>query len=206
MYEKLQGIYAISDELLTPDAVVVQKAKEALQAGAKLFQYRNKHQSDDEVEPVCRELQAVCREAGALFIIDDRAHLAQKIGADGLHVGENDMPLAEAKAIFPDGIIGVSCYGNVQKALQAQKEGASYVAFGSFFHSPTKPHSGIVSMSVLEEAKKALHIPIGAIGGIDFSNVHLIAAYKPDMICFVNAIFDGDVKKNIKILKQGMNV
>lgn len=203
---RLQGLYAITDEYLTPDETVLDQAKSALQSGVKLLQYRNKHDSDEKVESICIELQALCREYGALFIIDDRPYLAQKIQADGLHVGKNDMPLSQARAIFKDGIIGVSCYGSVKKALQAEDDGASYVAFGSFFYSPTKPLSGIVSPSVLKKAKEQLSIPICAIGGIDTTNIHNVAALKPDMICCVSAIFDGDIKNNVKILKQGMNV
>ena len=206
LHPNLYGLYAITDEKLTPDALVVQKSKEALLAGVKILQYRNKNDSDEAVQNICEELQELCREFGATFIIDDRPYLAQKIKADGLHVGKDDMPISEARAIFTEGIIGVSCYGSVKKALQAQEEGADYVAFGSFFHSATKPHSGIVSHSVLQKAKEALDIPVCAIGGIDATNIHTIASYKPDMICCVSAIFDGDIKKNIKILKQGMNV
>ena len=201
-----KGLYAITDDILTHDDVVLQKAKEALLCGVKVLQYRNKKSTDDAVEAVCIELQKLCTEMGALLIIDDRPYLSQKIKADGLHVGKDDMQLTEARTIFKEGIIGVSCYGSLKKALEAQNEGASYVAFGSFFHSPIKPYSSIVSLSVLQKAKKTLAIPVCAIGGIDVSNIHTIAAQNPDMICCVSAIFDGDIKKNIKILKQGMNV
>lgn len=155
MCNKLSGIYAISDEILTPDTEIIAQAKKVILGGARIFQYRNKKKSDREVEQICRELQALCRKYDTLFIIDDRPHLAQKIGADGVHIGKDDMSLCETRKIFPYGIIGVSCYGSVVKAKKAEAEGASYVAFGSFFTSPTKPHSGIVSLSVLEKAKKA---------------------------------------------------
>jgi len=162
---RLQGLYAITDEVLTPDAKVLACVQEALEAGVQIIQYRNKTKSDAEVRETCVALQALCREFDALFIIDDRPNLAHAIGADGLHIGKDDMPLREARAIFPHGIIGVSCYGSVKKALEAQEEGADYVAFGSFFPSPTKPHSGIVSKSVVGKAKEALHIPVCVIGG-----------------------------------------
>lgn len=164
MENKLQGLYAITDECLTPDNVVLSKVKEALHAGANIIQYRNKINSDEEVELVCIMLQELCRQYNAVFIIDDRPYLAQKIKADGLHIGKDDIPLAQARAIFPHGIIGVSCYGSVTKAKEAEAEGADYVAFGSFFHSPTKPKSGIVSKSVISKAKESLKIPICVIG------------------------------------------
>ena len=202
----LKGLYVITDEKLTPDDTVVEQAKTALTAGVKILQYRNKTNSDDEVENICVELQALCKAQDAIFIIDDRPHLAQKIKADGLHIGKDDMSIQEARVIFPEGIIGVSCYGSVRKALEAQDEGANYVAFGSFFHSPTKPHSGIVSVSVLAKAKAALSIPVCAIGGISVTNIHEISSHTPDMISVVSAVWEGDIKRNINQLTQGMKV
>jgi len=206
MSHRLQGLYAITDEVLTPDTTVVAQVEKALQAGANIVQYRNKNADDAQIEAVCRELLSLCQEYDVPFIIDDRPHLAHKIKADGLHIGKNDGPLSEARAIFPHGIIGVSCYGSIRKAKEAQEEGADYVAFGSFFPSPTKPKSGIISMSVIQKAKEALDIPVCVIGGINSSNIHEIAAHKPDMISVVNDIFNGDIKRNITHLKQGMNI
>jgi thiamine-phosphate pyrophosphorylase len=202
----LNGLYAITDEKLTPDATVVEQVKTALQAGVKIIQYRNKTDTDSDVEEICIHLQALCTLHSATFIIDDRPHLAQKIKANGLHIGKDDMSIQEARVIFPEGVIGVSCYGSVRKALEAQNEGASYVAFGSFFHSPTKPHSGIVSVGVLAKAKAALSIPICAIGGINVTNIHEISAHAPDMISVVSAVWEGDIKRNILQLTQGIKV
>jgi thiamine-phosphate pyrophosphorylase len=202
----LKGLYAITDEHLTPDSTVLAQVTIALNVGVKLLQYRNKTAHDDDIETLCRELQHLCREHHAFFILDDRPHLAQKIGADGLHIGKDDMDLARARDIFPQGIIGVSCYGSIKKALEAQEQGADYVAFGSFYPSPTKPHSGIVSLSVLDKAQEVLTLPVCAIGGINVTNIHEIAAHKPDMISVVSAVWEGDIHRNIRQLHQGMNV
>ncbi|MDY0122226.1 MAG: thiamine phosphate synthase [Sulfurimonas sp.] len=175
MDKKLQGLYAITDEVLTPDDTVLTQVREALEAGVKILQYRNKNASDSEVK---------------------------EIGADGLHIGKDDMPLSEVREIFPKGIIGVSCYGSVKKALETQAEGASYVAFGSFFPSPTKPHSGIVNKSVVTKAKESLEIPVCVIGGISAANIHEMAALHPDMISVVSAVFDGNITHNVKNLLQ----
>lgn len=202
---ELRGLYVITDEFLTPDPTVVSQVREALEAGADVVQYRNKTKTDDDVETVCRELQSLCREYGAPFIIDDRPELAAAIGADGLHIGKDDMPLEAARAIFKAGIIGVSCYGSVRKALEAQEAGADYVAFGSFYPSPTKPLSGIVNPNVIPKAKAQLRVPVCAIGGINLLNIHEIAALKPDMVCVVSAAFEGDIARNVTQLTQGMN-
>lgn len=197
------SLYAITDDYLTPDETVLEQVKESLDAGIEILQYRNKIKSDTEVRDICIALQKMCKEYSVPFIIDDRPELAQEIGADGLHIGKDDTPIKEARAIFTDGIIGVSCYGSVRKALEAEAEGASYVAFGSFFPSPTKPHSGIVSRSVIQKAKDAVNIPICVIGGISHTNVHEIVKEKPDMISLVSSVYDGCITSNVKnLLKE----
>ncbi|WP_296824841.1 thiamine phosphate synthase [Sulfurovum sp.] len=206
MSKLLKGLYVISDEHLTPDEYIVHYIEDALNAGASIIQYRNKTKSDMEVEEVCKVLQELCSQHNVPFIIDDRPHLAGKIGADGLHIGKDDMPLSEARKIFPKGIIGVSCYGSIRKAKEAQVEGADYVAFGSFFASPTKPHSGIVSMNVLHKAKETLNIPICAIGGISQTNIGEIADTNTDMIAVVSAAFEGNTQQNVSNLIKGMKI
>lgn len=202
----LNGLYVITDEYLTPDETVHSYVEDALIAGASIVQYRNKTKSDEEVEEVCRTLQSLCTSYSVPFIIDDRPHLAAKIDADGLHIGKDDIPIEEARKIFPTGIIGVSCYGSIRKAREAQHEGADYVAFGSFFASPTKPHSGIISLNVLHKAKEALEIPICAIGGISQTNIGQIAATQTDMISVVSAAFKGNTKENVSNLIKGMKI
>jgi len=206
MLQLLNGLYVITDEYLTPDETVYDYVKEALKAGASIVQYRNKTKSDEEVEEVCRALQELCSQHNVPFIIDDRPHLAAKIHADGLHIGKDDMPIQEARKIFPKGIIGVSCYGSIRKAKEAQDEGADYVAFGSFFPSPTKPHSGVISLNVLHKAKESVEIPICAIGGISQTNIGEVAATRTDMISVVSAAFEGDIQQNISNLIKGMKI
>ena len=206
MSNMLKGLYVITDEHLTPDETVHAYVEDALNAGASIVQYRNKTKTDDEVEEVCRALQALCTQCNVPFIIDDRPHLATKIHADGIHIGKDDMSLEEARKIFPKGIIGVSCYGSIRKAKEAQSEGADYVAFGSFFASPTKPHSGIISMNVLYKAKDTIDIPVCAIGGISQENIGKIAATDTDMISVVSAAFEGNTQQNISNLIQGMKI
>lgn len=183
---------------------MLHQVEEALEAGIGLLQFRDKTSSDEEIETLCVHLLHLCRLHDVPFVIDDRAHLAQKIGADGLHIGKDDISLHNAREIFTKGFIGVSCYGSVKKGLEAQNEGADYVAFGSFYPSPTKPHSGVVSMSVLDKAKEALSIPICAIGGINAANIHEISTHQPDMISVVSAIWDGNITTNIQKLQKGL--
>jgi thiamine-phosphate pyrophosphorylase len=197
------ALYAITDDVLTPDESVLEQAKESLEAGIDILQYRNKIKSDEEVKGICIDLQSLCREYDVPFIIDDRPHLAQEIGADGLHIGKDDMPIADARKIFKKGIIGVSCYGSIRKAKEAEAEGATYVAFGSFFPSPTKPHSGVVSHSVIQKAKDAVKIPVCVIGGISATNIQEIVKEKPDMISVVSGVYEGCITSNVQnLLKE----
>ena len=198
-------LYAITDEYLTPDNTVLEQVKESLDAGISILQYRNKSKTDEQVRNICIELQRLCKTYNVPFIIDDRPFLAQSIGADGLHIGKDDMSLSEARKIFTQGIIGVSCYGSLRKAKEAEKEGADYVAFGSFFKSPTKPHSGIISRSIIKKAKNTLQIPVCVIGGICSSNIDEMIKEKPDMISVVNGIYDGNITNNIKELLAKMS-
>lgn len=204
MKKRLSGIYAITDERLTPDSTILAQVASALQGGASIIQFRDKSRSDADVKELCMALQRICKKFEALFVIDDRVDLACEIGADGLHIGKDDGSVALARERFVDGILGVSCYGSVAKAKEAQEAGADYVAFGSFFASPTKPHSGIVNMSVLTKAKEQLQVPICAIGGINHENISQIVAHEPDMIAVVSAVFDGDVLQNTKELVAKM--
>lgn len=200
MLKKKMSLYAITDEQLTPDETVLEQVKESLEAGIDILQYRNKTKSDIEVKEICIALQEMCRKYDVPFIIDDRPYLAQEIGADGLHIGKDDMPIGQARAIFKEGIIGVSCYGSIRKAQEAQDEGATYVAFGSFFPSPTKPHSGIVTRSVIQKAKATLKIPICVIGGISAKNAYEIIKEEPDMISVVSGVYNGCITSNVKTL------
>ena len=191
---QLKGLYAITDEILTPKESIINKTQIALQNGVKILQFRDKNSNDNEVLEVCSKLKKLCDSYGALFVLDDRIDIARELGA-GLHIGKDDIALIEARKNF-DGIIGVSCYGDINRALEAQANGANYVAFGSFFRSPTKPHSGVVGFEVLSEAKEKINIPVCVIGGINIENIDKFNKFEPEMISIVSGIFDGDIAKN----------
>jgi len=204
MPHRLKGIYAITDEKLTPLDTIVSQVKRALEHGASIVQFREKNSSDEMVEDMCIQLQELCTQAGATFIIDDRAKLVAKIKADGLHIGKDDIALSTAREIVgEDCIIGVSCYGSIHKAKKAQEGGANYVAFGSLFASPTKPHSNVIDLDVIGQAKQELTIPICVIGGIDASNIAQVVPYQPDMYSMVSGVFGGDaIEENLSKIKS----
>ena len=190
----LKGLYAITDDVLTPLETIKQQVEIALQNGVRILQFRDKKSSDSEVLSICSELKKLCDSYGSLFVLDDRIDIARELGA-ALHIGKDDISLVEARKSF-DGVIGVSCYGDINRAIEAERNGASYVAFGSFFKSPTKPNSEVVSFDVLVEANKKLQLPICVIGGINISNIDQFNTLQPDMVSVISGIFDGDIAKN----------
>ena len=133
------GLYAITPECADTEGLVRQ-VRQALSGGARLVQYRNKGNDVALRHEQASELLALCRHFHVPLIINDDIRLADLTGADGVHLGKDDGGVREARLILgPDKIIGVSCYGDLQRALDAEAHGAGYVAFGSFFPSPTKP-------------------------------------------------------------------
>lgn len=200
----LKGIYVLTDAYLTPQESILNQMERVLKTGVSVIQFRDKYASDEEAEFTCRALQALCNRYNALFIIDDRLALTKKIDADGLHVGEDDVSFEEARAVLGnEKIIGVSCYGDISRALKYEALGADYVAFGSFFDSPTKPNSKVVPRDVLKEAKEVLQVPICAIGGINASNIASLAQYDIAMYSVISSVYENDsIEENIKRLKE----
>ncbi len=192
-YQKqLNGLYVITDDILTPSNTMKNQVEQALQGGAKLVQLRNKTDSIEIIRDQVKELQELCHSYDALFVLNDDIDLAIQLQCDGLHIGKSDHHRFEEIRQNFQGIIGVSCYGDIKLAKSFQDKGADYVAFGSFFRSPTKPTSNIVPLEVLKHAKKHLDIPICAIGGITSNNVDEILEYEPDMICLISDIWGSD--------------
>lgn len=192
-------LYGITDEILTPQKTILSQVELALKNGVKIIQYRDKKSKDEEIFFTCKELKSLCEAYGAMFVINDRLNLASTLNAHALHVGKDDTSLEVARNSFK-GVIGVSCYGDINRAKKAIKEGADYVAFGSFFPSPTKPNSLHVSGSILKLAKD-LPTKVAVIGGINSENISYFKSFRVDMICAISAIFHGDIKKNIQKLK-----
>jgi thiamine-phosphate pyrophosphorylase len=187
---KLYGLYAITDTQLIPWERFAATVEAAVRGGATMVQLREKETPRAEIVRLGRELLAVTRRYGAVLIINDHPSVAQEIGADGVHVGREDPPVAEARALLgPQAIIGASCYGDVARAVEAEKAGADYVAFGTPFPSPTKPKRTDISLGIFQEAKQQVRIPVFAIGGITLANAPQIIAAGADGIAVVSGVF-----------------
>jgi len=188
---RLRGLYAVtSAELCRQPPRLAAAVAAALTGGARLIQYRDKENSAKDREAMARELLVLCRARGALLIINDDVALAQRIGADGVHLGAADLPLREARRrLGEQALIGVSCANRLERAIAAQDEGASYVAFGRFFPSRTKPEAPAANLALLHEARAALRIPICAIGGITPHNGAAVIAAGADLVAAVDGVF-----------------
>jgi thiamine-phosphate pyrophosphorylase len=187
----LRGLYAItSPTLCRAPARLPEAVEAALRGGASLVQYRDKEADAAGRRRMAETLLALCRAHGARLIINDDVDLARAIGADGVHLGASDLPLREARArLGGDALIGVSCANVLERALVAQDEGASYVAFGRFFPSRTKPHAPQAELALLRQARGRLRVPVCVIGGITPANARPLVEAGADLVAAVDGVF-----------------
>ncbi|MDD2863228.1 MAG: thiamine phosphate synthase [Methylococcales bacterium] len=158
------GLYAITPDGKTAEEIL-EFTQAVLKGGAKVVQYRDKNANDKET--IATALLTLCHTYNVPLIINDNVELADKIGADGVHLGKDDGNISPARARLGErAIIGVSCYNSLERAVAAEKEGATYVAFGRFFSSTSKPLAAPAQIGTLTAAKKILTVPIVAIGGV----------------------------------------
>ena len=195
-------IYAISDDILMPENLALDYAREILECGVKFFQFRSKKAVKNE--KLASEILNLCEKFGAKFIVNDDVKFAKKIGAKAVHLGKDDENIKETFEILgKNAYVGVSCYNDINLAINAAKNGASYVAFGSVFTSPTKPNAPKCGLEIVKEAKQILNLPVCVIGGINETNIGSLSHAKPDLIAVISAIYeDGNIKENIKNLQK----
>lgn len=188
---KLRGLYAITDhKLLTGKFLAYVQA--ALDGGVTLLQYRDK--STDEARRLreAETLAKLCEQYKTKLIINDDAELAARLGV-GVHLGQTDGALSHARALLkPQAIIGSTCHGSLEMARKAAKEGASYVAFGAFFASSTKPEAEVVPVDVVAQARAELKLPICVIGGITLANAPALVANGASLLAVVSDLFAVD--------------
>ncbi|MBI2383084.1 MAG: thiamine phosphate synthase [Gammaproteobacteria bacterium] len=187
----LKGLYAITSEALCHAPERLPGAVDAaLRGGAALIQYRDKWN-----DPATRRRQAAallerCRAHGALLLINDDVELAAAVGADGVHVGRGDMAVDQARRrLGPGAIVGATCHNELARAQAALAAGASYVAFGRFFPSRTKPEAPPADLELLRQARARIPIPICAIGGITPDNARSAIQAGADLVAAVEGVF-----------------
>lgn len=199
---RISGLYAITPD--TADtALLVTKTRDALAGGARLVQYRNKTADAALRLAQATALLAICRRHQAPLIINDYLDLALEIDADGVHLGGEDGSIAAARArLGPRKLVGASCYNELQNALNAEREGADYVAFGSFFASGVKPGAVHAPLGLLREAQRSVAVPIVAIGGITLANAPQLITAGADSVAVLSALF---AAADVKLAAQQFN-
>jgi len=159
-----------------------------MEGGASAVQLRDKEATDEELITVGKALRKVCDRFGALFIVNERIDVANAVGADGLHIGQNDLSIEVARQkIGKEKLLGISTH-NLNQAQRAFQEGADYIGVGPIFKTPTKPDTPPVGISLIQEVKKNLPIPFVAIGGIDLSNIEEVLAAGAYAVAVVRAV------------------
>ncbi|MCX8085662.1 MAG: thiamine phosphate synthase [Rhodocyclaceae bacterium] len=195
----LCGLYALTpDDNLTPRLAAL--VESALKGGVKWVQYRNKIAPAPLRRAQAAELLRLCRGYGAKLIINDDVWLAIELGADGAHLGRDDIPggsLQTARdALGAHRILGISCYDDLARAEVAVEAGADYIAIGSVFASVSKPAAARASLEVLAAAKRRFAVPVCAIGGITVDNAPQVLAAGADMLAVLSDLFNAmDIKR-----------
>jgi thiamine-phosphate pyrophosphorylase len=184
-----RGLY-----LITPDEPdtrrLLQRTAAVLAAGPALVQYRNKAASAAKRREQAHALLSLCRASGVALVINDDWRLAADLGADGAHLGDDDGGIAEARAALgPRAVLGASCYNDLERARRAANAGASYLAFGAFFPSGTKPLARRAGLSLLADSA-AFGLPRVAIGGITADNARLLITAGADLVAVIGGVFD----------------
>ena len=191
----IKGLYAITPDMADLNTLI-HKTQLVIEGGAFMVQYRSKILDRAVKIQQCAAILRLCREYGVPCIVNDDVEMCRILEADGVHLGENDDNIAEVRRILgEDAIIGSSCYDQLDRAKQAQKEGATYVAFGAVFPTPTKPNAPRATLELLREAKHEIHIPIVALGGITVTNAHDVIEAGVDAIAVITSLFEAKTIK-----------
>lgn len=186
--EKLR-LLVITDKKLKPN--IVKAIEDVLRGGATSIQLRLKESSTKEMIEVGRKIRKLTRNYGALYFVDDRLDVALATDADGVQLGPDDMPIAIAREMAPNLIIGGSVY-SLEEAVRAESEGADFLGAGSVFASPTKTDARVIGLNGLREIVKNVKIPVVAIGGINTSNAEAVLKTGVAGIAVISAVMGAE--------------
>jgi thiamine-phosphate pyrophosphorylase len=189
---RVRGLYVILDTASLGGRSHIEVAGQVVRGGAAVIQLRDKTSPKGELLALARELAVLCRENGVLFIMNDYLDLAVAAGADGLHIGREDLPCTEARKLLPmDTILGCSVT-SVEEAVAAEAEGADYIAVGSMYPTPSKEKAVVVGTEMLSQVRQATSRPLVAIGGITRENAAQVVAAGADAIAVIRAVVCAD--------------
>jgi thiamine-phosphate pyrophosphorylase len=188
--QKLSGLYVIIDTQVLQGRSHIAITEQVIQAGVKVIQLRDKTSPKKDLLPIAREMQALCQQNQVLFLINDYLDLALACHADGLHLGQDDLPVETARRLLPvDKIVGCSAE-TVAKAQAAEAAGADYIAVGSIFSTSSKSAVDLVGVARIRQIKPVIKTPLVAIGGINPDNVREVVEAGADSVCIISAVLN----------------
>lgn len=196
-------LYLVTDRALMSTATLTEAVEQAILGGCTMVQLREKELSSLEFYRQAMEIKQITDQYHVPLIINDRIDIAMAVKADGVHIGQSDIPAAVArKLIGADMLLGVSA-ASVKEALQAEKDGADYLGVGAMFPTGTKTDADLVSMEELQIIRQAVKLPIVAIGGINKENASLFHSTGIDGLAIVSAIIaQPDIRKAAAEIKE----
>jgi thiamine-phosphate pyrophosphorylase len=201
---RLRGLYAVTDSQLLAGKFL-SYVEAALDGGVTLLQYRDK--SGDETRRL-REASALlklCERYKTRLIINDDAEVAARLGV-GVHLGQTDGSLPDARALLGHkAVVGATCHAQLELADKAKADGATYVAFGRFFNSQTKPGAPTCSLDLLSQARKRINLPIAVIGGITLENAAPLVAHGADLLAVVHGLFGAESPQEVTRRARAFN-
>jgi len=188
---EIRGFYFITDSTITKRSVI-DDVKSAVKAGVKIVQYREKNKSPKDMVKEAMEIKRIC-EGKSIFLINDRIDIAMAIDADGVHLGQDDIPCIYARKLLGSNkVIGITVH-NVEEAIRAERDGADYVGVSPIFTTRTKKDAREpLGIKVLKEIKRSIGIPVVAVGGIDLTNLISVLEAGADGISAVSAVITKD--------------
>lgn len=182
------GVYLVTEDA-TPAALRLQGVQQALESGARVVQLRDKRTPRRLLLDEARTMGTLCREYGAVFIVNDDVALAWCADADGVHVGQDDLPAPEVRRLMgPHKLVGLSV-SYLEEALEAERGGVDYLGVGAIYATPTKPDVEMAGLGLLREVRSRVSLPLVAIGGIDATNARSVFEAGADSVAVVRAVF-----------------
>lgn len=200
----ISGLYAIADTLHRPDLTPFDLAREFVRGGAPIIQLRMKGKSREELQQQAKRIMTLKKKADFIFIVNDDPVVAREVGADGVHLGQGDMKVTEARRIVgADRLVGVSTH-SLEEAIAAEKNGADYIACGAIFPSVSKPKDHIViGLEGLKEIAAAVKVPIVAIGGINRENFREVLEAGASAVAMISALSKSpDIASEVAFFKE----
>jgi len=199
-------IYLVTDEKACLGKDFYACIEEAIKGGVKIVQLREKNISTKDFYKKALKVKEICKNYGVLFIINDRLDIAQAVGADGVHLGQSDMPIEEARKILKDKFLIGATARNIEEAKKVELLGADYIGSGAIFGTSTKDNAKKLEMEELKKIVASVKIPVFAIGGININNVSSLKNIGLQGICAVSGILsEKDCKKAVDIMLKNFN-